>query len=274
MDIAAEPPQPAPSADAPEIAGRRIDWTGRDVLFGLLWFAGLFFGAQILIIPLLVIYGDTSSTFYAAAFISGAGAEVGFALVAAKFTFRRYGGGWGRLGFGPIKWSTLGWAAAAFFAALLFSAAYAVVIDLFGWDFLKSTCAEQIPKEVRDERALLALASFDVIMFAPICEEIFFRGFVFTGLTKKWGIVAGIIASGVLFAAAHLLYKSFVPIAGVGMIFAFTYWRSRNIVATIAAHFAFNSLSIAAIAAGSCDDTTTSIPAVHAVGAIAARVLG
>src|SRR5260221_7473345 len=100
MDIAAEPPSYAPRPDSPEIASRHIDWSGRDVVFGLLWFVGLFLGAQVLIIPLLVVYGDKSNTFYAAAFISGAAAEVGFALVAANFTFRRYGGGWERLGFG------------------------------------------------------------------------------------------------------------------------------------------------------------------------------
>jgi membrane protease YdiL (CAAX protease family) len=275
MDIAAQPPYPSQPPDAPQIAGRRIDWTGRDVLFGVLWFIAIFVGAQVVILPFALVYGDASSAFYASAFIFGAATEVGFVLVAANFTFRRYGGSWGRLGFGRPTLSTFGWAMAAFMAAFLFSAAYAVAIDRLGLDFLKSKCAEQIPKEVRDHRNLLALASLDVIAFAPICEELFFRGFVFTGLTRRWGLVAGIIASGLLFAGAHLIYKSFIPIAGVGIIFAFTYARSRNILSTMMAHLAFNSVSIAAIAAGGCDDTGTSaIPLVHALGTVAGRVVG
>jgi len=275
MDIAAQPPFPYQPPDAPQIAGRRIDWTGRDVLFGILWFIAIFVGAQVVILPFALVYGDASTQFYGSAFIFGAATEVGFVLVAANFTFRRYGGRWGRLGFGRPTLSTFGWAMGAFMAAFLFSAAYAVAIDRLGLDFLKAKCAEQVPKVVRDHRALLALASVDIIAFAPVCEELFFRGFVFTGLTRRWGLVAGIAASGLLFAGAHLSYKSFIPIAGVGIIFAFTYMRSRNILSTMMAHLAFNSVSIAAIAAGGCDDTGTSaIPLVHALGSVAGRVLG
>lgn len=276
MDNAAEPPYPSSRPDSPLIAGRRIDWTGRDVVFGMLWFVALFVGAQLLTIPFLVIYGDSSSPFFASAFVFGAAAEVGFVVVAASFTFRRYGGSWERLGFGPITRTTLLWAVAAFGGAFLFSLAYGVIIDQLGLDILKSKCAEQIPKEVRDRRALLALASIDVIVFAPFCEELFFRGFVFTGLSRRWGLIAGILGSGVMFGAVHLLYKSFVPIAGVGIVFAFTYSRSRNIASTMLAHVAFNSISIAAIAAGGCDDTSGSaaLPLVHALGSIAVRAFG
>ena len=113
------------------------------------------------------------------------------------------------------------------------------------------------PKQVRETRGLLALASLTVIAFAPVCEELFFRGFVFPGLSKRWGLIAGIVVSGLVFASAHLLYKSFVPIAGVGMVFAYSYYRSRSIFTPMLAHIAFNSVSIAAIAAGSCDSTSS-----------------
>ena len=116
-------------------------------------------------------------------------------------------------------------------------------------------------RRVRDHRELLALASIVVVAFAPPCEELFFRGFLFPGLARRWGIAAGIVASGLLFSSAHLLPKSFIPIAGVGMVFAFTYWRSGNILSTMLAHLSFNSLSIAFIAGGSCD--TSSVGMIH-----------
>ena len=141
--------------------------------------------------------------------------------------------------------------------ALVIALAYAGLVEVFDLDWLRSGCAEQVPKEVRETRALLALASLTVIVFAPVCEELFFRGFVFPGLSNRWGVVVGIIASGVIFSSVHLLYKSFVPIAGVGMVFAYAYYRSRNIFTTMLAHIAFNSLSIAAIAGGSCDSTSS-----------------
>ena len=234
-----------------------VPWTARDVLFGAFWFVGIFVGAQVAILPLLIIYGDKSGQFFTSAFVSGAMVEVAIALVAASFTMRRYGGGLARLGIAMPGRSAIFWALVAFAGALIVSLVYGAVIEVFDIGWLKSDCAEQVPKEVRDTRGLLALASLTVIVFAPVCEEIFFRGFLFPGLSKRWGLVAGIVASGIIFSAAHLLYKSFVPIAGVGMVFAYAYYRSRNLVSTMLAHVAFNSVSIAVIAAGSCDSSSS-----------------
>ena len=123
---------------------------------------------------------------------------------------------------------------------------YGVIVEVFGLDFLKTDCAEQIPKEVRDERVLLALASLVVIAFAPVCEELFFRGFMFTGLARLWGLVPGLSSSALLFSLAHVSYKSFVPIArrrhGVRVhVLAEPATSSRRCWRTVA----FNSLSIA-----------------------------
>ena len=270
MEIASEAPPPASGGERRDIvAGRLIEWTGGDLFAAIGWFIGLFIAGQVATIPFLVIYGDTSNEFFASAFIFGALVELGIVAVAANYSFRRYGGSFERLGFGPVEGSTLLWALGAFVGALALASAYSVVVQVFGLDFLKTECAEQVPKEVRDERMLLALASLVVIVFAPVCEEIFFRGFMFTGLARLWGLVPGIIASGMLFSAAHVSYKSFIPIALVGMVFAFTYSRSRNIVSTMLAHCAFNSLSIALIAGGSCDAESNAIfGALHVVAAL------
>jgi membrane protease YdiL (CAAX protease family) len=260
MDITADAPL-TPRGDGPP-AFRDVAWTPRDVLFGAFWFVGLFVGAQIAILPLAFAFGATSGQFFSAAFISGAAVEVGIAVVAANFTFRRYGGSWERLGVRRPGRAAIFWALVAFAGALIVSLAYGALVEVFDIGWLKSNCAEQIPKEVRETRALLALASLTVIAFAPVCEELFFRGFLFPGISKRWGLVAGIVASGLIFASAHLLYKSFVPVAGVGMIFAFSYYRSGNIFTSILAHLAFNSVSIAFIAGGSCD-STSSIAFIH-----------
>jgi hypothetical protein len=233
-----------------------VAWTPRDVLFGVLWFIGIFAAGQVVILP-LVAFGDTSGELYTGAFIAGAAVEVSIAIVAMNFTMRRYGGGWAVLGVRKPDRAAFLWALFAFAGALIVSLIYSALVEVFDLGWLRSNCAEQIPKGVRDTRALLALASFTVIAFAPVCEELFFRGFVFPGISKRWGLVAGIVVSGLVFSSAHLLYKSFVPIAGVGMIFAFSYYRSRNIFTTMMAHVAFNTVSIIAIAAGSCDSTSS-----------------
>lgn len=258
MDITANAPLPGerPGHEAP--AGRPVPWSLGDVLVGIGWFIGLFFAGQVLVVPVALAYGAKSHELYATALVIGAVVEVAIAVVAFELTARRYGAGIAALGIGPPSWRTLRWALAAFVLAMAVSYAYGILIEVLDIDALRSECAEQIPDQVRETRWLLALAAVTVIAFAPVCEELFFRGFLFPGLARGWGVVPAIIISGVLFGAAHLLYKSFIPIAGVGIVFAFAYYRSGNILSTMLAHLAFNSLSIAFIAGGACD--TVALP--------------
>lgn len=254
---------PLPPSRAPDTGRADTDWTGRDVLTGVAWFIALFVVGQILVaIAAVATSSAASKGTYATAYVVGAAVEVGIAVVAMRLSFGHHGGGIGRLGLRPPSGSTLAWALVAFAAALIVSTIYGEVVTRLDIKQLQSSCAQQIPAGVRHTRWLLALASLVVIAFAPVCEELFFRGFVFPGLARVWGIVAAIVVSGLLFSSAHLDPKSFIPIAGVGMIFAFTYWRSGNIVSTMLAHGAFNSTSIALIAGGACEKSTSTAGAV------------
>jgi hypothetical protein len=254
MDVAAERPQPPPF-DAPEIGGQRVAWGGREVLLGILWFIAFF---VVLPLPfLLTVIGATgdraSDASFLTQFIFAGIAQLAIVGVAARLSFGRHGGSWERLGLRRPGRRELLWAGGALLASLVVVGVYAGVIEVLDIDALRSECAEQIPLDVRETRYLLAIAAFVVIALAPVCEEIFFRGFVFPGLARSWGVVAAIVVSALLFAAAHFIFKSFIPIAAVGAIFAYTYWRSGNLFSTIGAHLAFNSISIALIAAGTCD---------------------
>ena len=42
-----------------------------------------------------------------------------------------------------------------------------------------------------------------VVVFGPIVEEIFFRGFVLTGLIKRYGVIGSLLFSSLLFGVFH-----------------------------------------------------------------------
>ncbi len=88
---------------------------------------------------------------------------------------------------------------------------------------------------------LLALA-----VVAPICEEVFFRGYVFTAFSRRRGIPWAFVTSSLLFALAHLNLQALVPILVVGVTFCFVYWRSGSLVPSIIAHAMNNALAISA----------------------------
>jgi len=82
---------------------------------------------------------------------------------------------------------------------------------------------------------------------APFVEEVFFRGFVFAGLSSRygWKISAGI--SSLLFAAAHLELTFLLPAFLFGYLFAYMYKRSNSIWPGIILHMCFNVLGMTAL---------------------------
>jgi membrane protease YdiL (CAAX protease family) len=85
---------------------------------------------------------------------------------------------------------------------------------------------------------------------APICEECFFRGYVFGALRGRFGRVAAYAGSAVLFAAIHLNPAAIVPILVMALGLAFLYDRSRSVVPGIIAHGLNNAVAITLLYAG------------------------
>jgi membrane protease YdiL (CAAX protease family) len=76
----------------------------------------------------------------------------------------------------------------------------------------------------------------------PICEETFFRGYVFTAVRQRYGLAQAFVVSPVLFAAAHLNLQAFLPILVTGLILCYTYNRTGSLVPSMVAHGIFNGL--------------------------------
>jgi membrane protease YdiL (CAAX protease family) len=258
MDIAAGSTVPPATPQLPEVSGRFIPWTPRDVLIGVLLFIGAFLILPLPVaVPLVFLFDSESKPFLIISILASAPIYLVIAWIPAHLTFQKYGGGWGRLGVAPPTLAVLGWAGVALVAALAVSMIYAAVINVFHIDALNQNCADQVPESIRSSALLLGLSALLAVVFAPVCEELFFRGFIFPGLARAWGPVTGIAASGILFGSAHLLgnptlYKSMIQFSAIGMVFAFVYWRSGNIFSSMLAHFTFNLIGIIAIASSTC----------------------
>jgi membrane protease YdiL (CAAX protease family) len=258
MDIAAGAPYPPARPEAPEVSGRRIDWTPKDAGIGILLFVGVFLLLPLPIaLPLAFVYGSEDRPFLIISIILSAPIYLAIAWIAARMTFMKYGGGWERLGVRRIDGRALAWAAIAFGAAFAVSIAYGIIIEVLHLDFLKQECSDQVPQDIRTDALLLAMSSFLAVIFAPACEELYFRGFLFPGFARAWGPAAGIVTSGIIFGSAHLLgnptlYKSMIQFSAIGMVFAFSYWKSGNIFSTMLAHFTFNLIGVITIASTTC----------------------
>ena len=174
--------------------------------------------------------------------------DVALVLIAAGLSIWRYHLGRGELGLRPFDrdlwWLPLAAAAAAHAGVII----YAVVISAAG-----GAAPEQETEELFDFRLLLPLAGVATVIFAPLAEEIFFRGFVFAGLLRPFGPIGAMLASGVLFGAFHITSADtaglIVPFSAIGVLLAWVYYRTGSLWPSIGTHFLFNLVSFAALAA-------------------------
>jgi hypothetical protein len=76
---------------------------------------------------------------------------------------------------------------------------------------------------------------------APLFEETFFRGFLLPSLTKYFSTWQAILLSSVLFAVVHLSLSEVIPLTTLGIVLAFVYTRTQNLMASVLLHALWNS---------------------------------
>ena len=80
------------------------------------------------------------------------------------------------------------------------------------------------------------------VVVAPICEEMFFRGFVFMGLLRAMPLWAAIVLSSFLFSIAHVDLGSFAVLFIIGLALAFVRWRTRSLWPSVLLHLLNNAI--------------------------------
>jgi membrane protease YdiL (CAAX protease family) len=225
-----------------------IAWGPRDIIFAVLLALGAGFALVSLIVaPIAVAVGSSDDV---AVLTAGLVVTVLFDCAlfgsAAVFSVVRYRSSWGALGLRPLSakelWPGLGTAV----AGQVIVAAYAGLVQLLGLDALLP--GTNVPEKLFEVRLVLPLVGVATVLVAPLAEETFFRGFVFGGL-RRYGFFWAALASGLLFSAAHLSLGGLIPLALVGVLFAWSYSRTGSLWTSIYAHLIFNLVSFIALTA-------------------------
>jgi membrane protease YdiL (CAAX protease family) len=99
-----------------------------------------------------------------------------------------------------------------------------------------------------DDPLIMALIGLLAVVVAPVTEETFFRGFMFSALRKRWGFIVAAVASGLLFALAHTDFGSIIPFTVIGVFLAAIYTYTGSLWVSIASHLLFNFISFLAAA--------------------------
>lgn len=149
------------------------------------------------------------------------------------------------LGFrAPNSWSLLPLALFGAYASLMaYSLAILAIERVTGADLAFIREGNRIPTDLPRTPLIWGTLGLAVVVAAPLCEELFFRGLIYRGLAGVAGPALGIIMSGLAFAVVHANLSVAVPFTLIGMIFAWVYRASGSLWTPIAAHAIVNGMS-------------------------------
>jgi membrane protease YdiL (CAAX protease family) len=162
--------------------------------------------------------------------------------VTLLFARLRYPGSWAALGFRlpRPRWWVLG-AAAGLGAAVL---AWATSEVVERWMPIPTHPVESLLERATDLPDLL-LILVAVTVPVAIGEETFFRGYAYRLLRARFGVVAGIATSALLFALVHGLEPgAWLPVLPIGVVLALLVERSGSLWPAVTAHGVVNALAV------------------------------
>jgi sodium transport system permease protein len=92
-------------------------------------------------------------------------------------------------------------------------------------------------------------------LIPAICEELVFRGFVFSGLQRNEGHVRAILVSAFLFGLSHGVLQQSISASVMGILLGWLAYKSGGVVCTVVFHFIHNSISLLLATHGKRGDT-------------------
>jgi membrane protease YdiL (CAAX protease family) len=98
-----------------------------------------------------------------------------------------------------------------------------------------------------DQNTFAAItAALLIVVVAPICEEIWFRGFFFAGMRSRLPFLPAALISALIFGAVHLSDANLIAglqLTILGLVLATVYERTDSLWSNIAVHMFNNAIA-------------------------------
>ncbi|XZE35526.1 ABC transporter permease subunit/CPBP intramembrane protease [Pirellulaceae bacterium SH501] len=130
--------------------------------------------------------------------------------------------------------------------ALVLHPTYSVLASIIGHEY---KLGEETVALLREFDLILASApvwSVVLVMalIPAICEELVFRGFIFSGLQRDSGQVRAVLLSALLFGLSHGVLQQTITASLVGLLLGWIAYRTGGVGCTIVFHFVHNTVSM------------------------------
>jgi uncharacterized protein len=251
-EFSAPPPPPDPQAALP--IDLRIPWRWLDLLYLILFIVGALIFYEVVLLVVAVTFFHVKSS----QLTQTTSTAINISVIAQAFAFlsvmiyfwvvvrvRRVGPFWQAIGWRPfhIGERQSQWLRVCIQVGLGIGLAVAVTPI----SALISRNQPELPIEkIIQTRGTYLLFMAYGILIAPMVEETLFRGFLYPLVARRFGILAGILVSGILFGLSHASqlwggWGSIALIVSVGILFSVVRARSKTVLASFLLHIAYNS---------------------------------
>lgn len=142
--------------------------------------------------------------------------------------------------------------------------ALAGVVVYFGIYFIVLSVVNAIvPVDTTQEQSVgfsgaagsaLVLAFISLVILPPIVEEITFRGFLYSGIKRRWGVLTGTLVTSVIFGALHtltgkdgLLWIAAIDTFALSLVLCYLREKTGNLYASMGVHAIKNGIAFLAL---------------------------
>ncbi len=250
-DGVVRPPAPAPGGTdgpaGPPAAPELPSWPAWTPFAGLLLTLAIAIaGATVIGVIAQLTGGDVSAGDPPAGVTIGATFVQDVALVVSAVVFATLTGGRPaarQFGLREVRiGEALKWLAIVVVAFYAISNVYGQLVDVSQQDDLPAQLG------ANDSTLNLVLVLILVCVVAPICEELFFRGFCFTALRGWLGWLGAAVATGVIFGLIHAGSADWIflpPLGLLGFLLCVLYVRTGSLLPCMALHALNNAVALA-----------------------------
>ncbi|MEK6528126.1 MAG: type II CAAX endopeptidase family protein [Nitrospirota bacterium] len=179
----------------------------------------------------IIKFGGHKINFFIMFFLASISIFIVSLYVIFKPTFRRYMGLGFSLHIGFKK--TLFYTFAGLLIVFLTGFSYSF---FFGGDKLIFEMHREMIKSAGT--SIIAMVIISGLIFAPIGEEILFRGVIYTAIKERLGFVTALILQSALFSVMHGSNIA-IPFL-LGIVFALLYEKTKSLYPSISVHFFYN----------------------------------
>ena len=134
------------------------------------------------------------------------------------------------------------WISGGYFCIFVISAMYEFIMKLFGIEIEMQMVTNELQKYKDIKSIIIVILIVGIIM--PVLEELIFRGILYQALRSKLSIFFSIFISSLIFAVIHINLLYIFPIMIIGIVCAYAFEKTKNILIPIVIHVVNNLFTV------------------------------